>query len=96
MVLRDGDLRVRARRSGAGAATLIDVTGEDPDTKELRAEQLARERAERELAQDAPKDEETAQHKRRADKARYLREKLEERAEAEQAVSDSDADADDD
>jgi SAM-dependent methyltransferase len=79
----------------ASTATLIHVSREDPDTEELRAEQLARERAERELAQDPPQEEETAQHERRADKAKYLREKLEERAESEQAVSDSDAAEDD-
>jgi hypothetical protein len=55
----------------------------DPTTEELRIEQLARERTERKLAEDAPQDEETAQHTRRAEKARYLKEKLDERAESE-------------
>jgi hypothetical protein len=56
----------------------------DPKTEELKATQIEREAAERELAQKLPgDDEEAAQHERRADKARYLAEKLEERAEAE-------------
>jgi hypothetical protein len=58
---------------------------EDPTTKELRREQLERERAERERAERAVDEEETEQHERRADKAGYLREKLEERARSERA-----------
>ncbi len=56
---------------------------DEPDTEELQAEQLRRELEERKSAASAPVEEETAQHKRRADKARYLRQKLEERAESE-------------
>ena len=56
---------------------------EDPKTEELRIVQDEREQAERQLAEKAPVEEETAQHARRAEKARYLREKLEERAESE-------------
>jgi hypothetical protein len=55
---------------------------EDPETQELQIDQLKRELAERRAAELAPPEEE-AQHDRRADKARYLREKLEERAESE-------------
>jgi hypothetical protein len=61
---------------------------EDPSTQELRAKQLVREHKERRLAEDAPEEEETAQHARRADKARYLKEKLEERAESEGDAAD--------
>jgi hypothetical protein len=57
---------------------------EEPDTEQLRIEQLKRELEERRSADDAPVEEETAQHERRADKARYLREKLAERAESEE------------
>lgn len=54
----------------------------DPTTEELRAAQLEREEKEREAADKAPDD--TAEHHiARADKAAYLREKLEERARAE-------------
>ncbi len=56
---------------------------EEPDTEQLRAEQLKRELEERKAAEAAPVEEETAQHDRRAEKARYLREKLEKRAESE-------------
>ena len=56
---------------------------EEPDTEELRRAQSAREAQEEAMAQGARDEEETAQHERRADKARYLRDKLEERAESE-------------
>lgn len=56
---------------------------EEPTTQELRLEQLRREQQERDEAGRAPQEEDTAQHERRADKAAYLREKLDERAESE-------------
>jgi hypothetical protein len=56
---------------------------EDETTRELRREQVERESREREEAEETELDEDTAQHERRADKAAYLREKLEERAESE-------------
>jgi hypothetical protein len=56
---------------------------EDPTTQELRIEQLQRERAERDAAAGGATLDDTEQHERRAEKASYLREKLEERAEAE-------------
>jgi hypothetical protein len=52
---------------------------DEPDTQELRKAQLQREMAEAELAQSARDEEEFAQHQRRAEKAEYLRKKLEER-----------------
>jgi hypothetical protein len=55
---------------------------EDPETEELQVDQLKRELAERQAAETAPPAEE-AQHERRAEKARYLRQRLEERAESE-------------
>jgi hypothetical protein len=66
----------------AARVTLLSMH-EDPETKELRDAQLKREESESELARDALDEQESAQHERRAEKARYLREKLEERAEAE-------------
>jgi hypothetical protein len=60
---------------------------EDPTTQELRVEQLARERVERESAERAPTPDAAEQHGRRAEKAGYLREKLEERAAAERDSS---------
>lgn len=54
---------------------------DDPTTETLRLEQIARERSERERAQDATTDAEERAAERRADKAAYLREKLEQQAE---------------
>ena len=56
----------------------------DPKTEELQIEQVQRERAERSAADEADLDAEERAHARRADKAAYLREKLEERARSEQ------------
>jgi hypothetical protein len=63
----------------------------DPTTQELRLDQLRREQAERERAEKGVSADDTGQHERRADKASYLREKLEERAEAERRAVDEDA-----
>jgi hypothetical protein len=56
----------------------------DPKTEEMRIEQIARERSEREQAGEAtePADERT--HRRRADRAAYLKEKLDKRAKSEE------------
>jgi hypothetical protein len=56
---------------------------EEPTTQELKLSQLEREEAERRRARTAPDEDEAVQHDRRADKARYLADKLEERAESE-------------
>ena len=56
---------------------------EEPTTQELKLTQLERERAERRRAETAPDEDEVAQHERRAEKASYLAEKLEEREESE-------------
>lgn len=58
----------------------------DPTTEELRLSQLRRERREREAAE--RDDEEAAVHARRAERAAYLREKLEQRARAEREAGD--------
>ena len=55
----------------------------ESDTEELRIEQAKRERSERESEEQARSEESTETHRRRADKAAYLREKLEKRAESE-------------
>ena len=59
---------------------------DEPTTQELRLEQLRREARERKQADASIEDDEAEQHERRAQKASYLREKLEERAEAEREV----------
>ncbi len=56
---------------------------DEPITEELKLTQIEREQAERRRARTVPDDDEAAQHQRRADKARYLAEKLEARAESE-------------
>jgi hypothetical protein len=53
-----------------------------PDPETLKHRQSAQEAAEREALADAEGDAEAEKHERRADKARYLREKLEEQSEA--------------
>lgn len=62
------------------------TAGPDPDnpsTEELRAVQAEREEAEREQAERAADPREERTHERRADRAAYLREKLDEQAESE-------------
>ena len=61
---------------------------EEPETEELLSQQLAREHAERQMADTAPVEEESLEHKRRAEKARYLREKLDERAQSESEATE--------
>jgi hypothetical protein len=55
----------------------------DPTTEELRVAQTKRERALRDAVDRAPEDEDTGQFEARANKAAYLREKLDERARSE-------------
>jgi hypothetical protein len=59
------------------------VSDPDPKTEELSSTQREREEAERKLAETARDEDDAAQHARRAEKARYLADKLEERAESE-------------
>jgi hypothetical protein len=64
------------------------VSDSDPKTEELKVTQLEREQAERRRAESAPDEDEAVQHERRAEKARYLAEKLEKRAESERRQDD--------
>ncbi|MFL5825502.1 MAG: hypothetical protein ACJ76V_03160 [Thermoleophilaceae bacterium] len=64
---------------------------EDPTTQELRIAQIQREAEERKYAEHGTTEDDTGQHERRADKAAYLREKLEERAEAERRAAQEDS-----
>ena len=63
---------------------------EDPTTQELRMKQRRREDEERDAAERAPQEDDTAQHEARAAKAGYLAEKLEERARAEREAASED------
>jgi hypothetical protein len=56
---------------------------EDPTTREHRVRQAEREQEERRQAEQAASEDESEQHDRRAEKADYLKKKLEERAESE-------------
>jgi hypothetical protein len=56
---------------------------DEPTTQELKRTQLERERAERRRAKTVAGEDKALQHERRADKARYLADKLEERAQSE-------------
>ena len=56
----------------------------DPKTEEMRVVQIARERSERDHAGDAEEPAEEHTHRRRADRAAYLKEKLDERAKSEE------------
>lgn len=58
------------------------MTPEDPKTEELRIVQGERAEDERERAAEAEEDEAVRTHARRADKAAYLREKLDEQSES--------------
>ena len=58
----------------------------EPETDELRVEQIRRERVEHARARAAHDPAEERQHERRADKAAYLKDKLDERAESEERV----------
>ena len=60
----------------------------DPKTEELRVEQIRRERDEQAHARAAEQASEEHQHVRRAERAEYLREKLDERAAAEERVDE--------
>ena len=63
---------------------------EDPTTEELRVRQMKREEDARVQADESPQEADTQQFDRRADKAAYLKHKLEERAEAEREAADRD------
>jgi hypothetical protein len=58
------------------------ISGEDPDTEQLRAVQAERAVTESHRAVEADDDEEQRTHARRADKAAYLRDRLAEQAES--------------
>jgi hypothetical protein len=58
----------------------------DPDTEELRLEQVQKELAARKRAEEAGEPGEERTEERRADRAAYLKEKLGERAKSEEEV----------
>ena len=60
----------------------------DPKTEELRVEQVQRELAERKQAGESAEPAEERTHERRAERARYLKKKLDERAASEDEVEE--------
>lgn len=64
----------------------------DPQTEELRVQQLTREAEEKQRAEQAELEHETDTHDRRAMKAEYLKAKLEQRAEAEREAASEEND----
>ena len=61
----------------------MSASDDEPTTQQLRAVQSAREQEQRERAEQAPTDTEQLAAVRRADKAAYLKDKLDEQAESE-------------
>ncbi len=59
----------------------------DPETEELRLAQISRLRSEREQAEQSGDESERKQHDRRAERAGYLAEKLQDRAVSERGRS---------
>ena len=74
---------LRVFKTKAEAIEASDMPKGDPKTGEMRVEQHERATAEREAAEEAELPDETEQHRRRADKAAYLAEKLAERERSE-------------
>jgi hypothetical protein len=64
------------------------MAAEEPEHEELKRHQRDQEQAERELIQQAESEAEAERHRRRADKAGYLRSKLEEQERADREVTD--------
>lgn len=65
-------------------ASFSSLMADERETEQLRQEQAKREKLELEHARSTDDELEAAQHQRRAEKARYLRSKLDERASSEQ------------
>ncbi len=72
-------------------STLRKMEEEDIETRALRRQQAERAEAEWTEADVDPTEAGTAAHERRADKAEYLKQKLEERAAAEREAADEGA-----
>lgn len=64
------------------------MSGDDPSVEDLQRRQRQLERVEREQIDDADTQAEAAGHRRRAEKAGYLRRKLEQRRRAERETDD--------
>lgn len=74
--------------TSARCTIVADVSDDPPTVDELRRQQLAQEQAERRELAVSPTDADAERHLRRADKASYLRQKLEEQEQADQTGAD--------
>lgn len=79
--------RACSARRGVYPLTMGDP---DPKTEELKLREAGQELEERRLAAEAGTSSEAENHERRADKAQYLREKLEQRADSERRAARED------
>lgn len=66
------------------------MTGDDPELETLKERQLAQEQVAREALDQADTEADAAKQERRADKARYLREKLQQREQADRDATRKD------
>jgi hypothetical protein len=66
------------------------VGDDEPDTTELKRRQLEQEQLERDQLARSETDADAERHRRRADKARYLRSKLEQRERSERETDKGD------
>lgn len=65
-----------------GCVIVAAMSGDEPTIEELRRQQLESERAERQALADAQTGADAETHRRRADKASYLRHKLDKQRQA--------------
>jgi hypothetical protein len=64
------------------------MSSDEPTVEELKRRQIDQERAERERLAEADNEADADRHRRRADKAHYLRGKLEQRQQADRDAAD--------
>jgi hypothetical protein len=64
------------------------MSSDDPTVEQLKRQQLDQERAERERLAEADTEAGADRHRRRADKAHYLRSKLEQREQADREAQE--------
>ncbi len=85
--ISDQSGEIHADVGGSRRRLQSSVMPEEPSVDELKERQLDQELAERELLAKADTDADADRHRRRADKAQYLREKLEQRERADRAAA---------
>jgi hypothetical protein len=67
------------------------MSSDEPTIEQLKRQQIDQERAERERLAQADTEADADRHRRRAEKAHYLRSKLEQREQADRAAADEQA-----